>query len=407
MTDEAIVLRGASIVDGTGAPARSGTVVVDNGRIRALDEDGPKGATVVDLPGHTLLPGIIDAHTHLGLLDIPAQYDGKTPAAVMAAQIFGNAGRLLDAGFTTARDVGGVDGGLAQAIEQGLVRGPHLYPSGPVLCQTGGHGDFGAPFHPHGTGVPGLSTASLVCDGPDEVRRAARTALRRGATQVKVCVSGGVMSYTDSLDDTQFGVDELRAAVDEAHARRTYVTAHAHTTPGIRNGLAAGIECFEHGTFLDEDTVTAMASAGVALVPTLAVLHIAHENWREMGIPEDLLPRFAGVEDAMAASLKLAFAAGIPIGSGSDLFGPAQSRFGLELLLKARILGPMEAIVSATATNARILRVDDRIGTIEAGKDADLIAVAGDPLSDPDLFDDPSRVTLVMQRGVIVKDLRS
>jgi imidazolonepropionase-like amidohydrolase len=239
------------------------------------------------------------------------------------------------------------------------------------------------------------------------VRRAARTVLRRGATQVKVCVSGGVVSYSDSLEDSQFGVDELRAAVDEALARRTYVTAHAHTVPGIRNGLEAGVECFEHGTFLDEDTVTAMASHGVALVPTLAVLHIVDDNWREMGIPEDLLPRFAGVEEAMAASLKVAFAAGIPIGSGSDLLGPAQNRFGLEISLKARILGPMEAIVSATATNARILRVADRLGTIEPGKEADLIAVTGDPLTDPDLFDDPSRVAVVIKAGRIVKDLRA
>lgn len=406
MSDEPLVIRGAALIDGTGAPARPATVVVERGRIRALDGDVP-GATVLDLPGHTLLPGLIDAHTHLGLLDITAQYDGKTPAAVMAAQIFANAARLLDAGFTTARDVGGVDGALTEAIELGLVRGPRLFPSGPILCQTGGHGDYGPPFHPHGHGVPGLSTISIVCDGVDEVRRAARTVLRRGATQVKVCVSGGVMSYTDSLDDTQFGVDELRAAVEEAHARRTYVTAHAHTVPSIRVGLAAGIECFEHGSFLDEDTVGAMASKGVALVPTLAVLNVVVENWREMGVPKELLPRFAGVEEAMAASLKLAFAAGIPIGSGSDLFGPAQNRFGLEISLKARILGPMEAIVSATATNAHILRVADRLGTIEPGKEADLIAVAGDPLTDPDLFDDPSRVAVVIKGGRIVKDLRA
>jgi imidazolonepropionase-like amidohydrolase len=405
-TGGSLLIRGASLIDGTGVPARAATVTIDRGTIRSIDGDTPSGATVLDLPGHTLLPGLIDAHTHLGLLELLDQYDGKIPVAVMAAQIFSNASRLLDAGFTTARDVGGVDGGLAQAIEKGLVRGPHLFPSGPVLCQTGGHGDYGPSFHPHGHGVPGLSTASIVCDGPDEVRRAARTALRRGATQVKVCVSGGVMSYSDSLDDSQFSIAELRSAVEEAHARRTYVTAHAHTVPGIRNGLAAGIECFEHGTFLDEDTVSVMASSGVALVPTLAVLRVAVERWREMGIPEDLVPRFEGVEDAMAASVKLAHAAGILIGSGSDLFGPVQDRFGLELVLKARILGPMEAIVSATATNARILRVSDRLGTIAPGRAADLIAIAGDPLTDPELFDDPSRVAIVIKAGRVVKDNR-
>src|SRR5437870_4347108 len=209
----AMILRGAMVIDGTGAPPRPATVVVEGDRIRSLDGDAPGDATQLELDGHTLLPGLIDAHAHVGLLDLEAQTDGEVPAAVMAAQIFGNASRLLDAGFTTARDLGGVDGGLAQAIELGLVRGPRLFPSGPVLCQTGGHGDFGPPFHPHMHGIPGLSDGSIVCDGPDEVRRAARTALRRGATQVKLCVGAGVMSRTDSLEDAQFTVDELRAAV--------------------------------------------------------------------------------------------------------------------------------------------------------------------------------------------------
>jgi len=147
-----------------------------------------------------------------------------------------------------------------------------------------------------------------------------------------------------------------------------------------------------------------MASAGVALVPTLAVLRVAVERWREMDIPEEMLPRFDGVEDAMNASIKLAHAAGVPIGSGSDLFGPAQDRWGLELALKARLLGPMEAIVSATGTNARIIRRPD-IGTVETGKLADLVAVRGNPLNDPESFDDAANITLVIKGGRVMKSL--
>ena len=401
--EPSFIIRGGTVIDGTGAPARDGDVSIGAGTIVS---EAPSGATEIDAAGLAVLPGLIDAHTHLGLLDLTEQTEGRLAPAVVAAQIFGNAKRLLDAGFTTARDAGGIDGGVVDAVERGLVPGPRLFPSGPVLCQTGGHGDLSAPFHPHGYGVPGLVVPSILCDGPDEVRKAARTALRRGATQIKVCVSGGVISYTDSLDDTQFTVGELEAAVSEARARSTYVTAHAHTVGGIRNGLTAGIECFEHATFLDEPTVDEIKRHGAAIVPTLAVIRVAGERWSEMGIPEDLVPRFDGIEDAMAASVKMAHAAGIPVGSGSDLFGPHQARFGLELALKASILGPMEALMSATSVNARILRAHDRLGTLEPGKLADVIAVRGDPLTDPELFDDPDNVVLVIKGGEIVKDLR-
>jgi imidazolonepropionase-like amidohydrolase len=401
----ALVLRGATLIDGNGGdPVREATVSVESGLVNEVGSAG--GGDELDLGGLTLLPGLIDAHTHFGIVDL--KESDRTPPAVIAAQIFANCDLALDGGFTTVRDVGGLDGGVARAVNLGLVRGPEIMPSGPVLSQKGGHGDHSSPWldhHPHGTGVPGLVQVGIVCDGPNEVRRAARTVLMRGATQIKVCISGGVASYTDKITDTQFSVEELRAAVDEAKARDTYVTAHAHHARAILNGLEAGVECFEHGTYLDESTVARMAAANAVLVPTLAVTRLFAENAEEWGIPDDFLPRMAGIEQAMAASMKLAHDAGVVIGSGSDILGPGQNRRGLELLMKAEILGPMEAIVSATATNAKILRRPD-LGTVEPGKRADLVAFDGDPLSDPEIFDDPARVVLVIKNGEIVKDLR-
>jgi imidazolonepropionase-like amidohydrolase len=247
---------------------------------------------------------------------------------------------------------------------------------------------------------------SVTCDGPEGVRVAARQAFRRGATQIKLCISGGVVSQTDRLEDTQFSVAEMRAAVEEAQARGSYVTGHAHNAAAINAGLEAGLECFEHGTFLDEATAARMAASGAALVPTLSVIRLMTDCWQEWGVPESVLPRLAGVAEAMTASLKLARDAGVRVGSGTDLLGPRQNRRGLELALKAKALGAMAAIVSATSVNAAILRQPD-LGRIAEGALADLIAVSGDPLTEPALFDDPARVVLVIKDGMIAKDDRA
>jgi imidazolonepropionase-like amidohydrolase len=404
-------LRGGTLIDGSGQDARaSATVVVDGDRIIAVEDGSPNGSArgdVVDVDGLTLLPGLIDAHSHLGIVNL---VDGRAPAAVTAARIFRNCELALDAGFTTVRDVGGIDGGVAQAVALGLIPGPTILPSGPILCQSGGHGDESPPFamdhDAHDHGIPGLTQTGRPCDGADEVRVAARDVLRRGATQVKVCVSGGVLSFTDRIEDAQFTVEELKAAVAEADARDTYVTAHAHNVKGIRNGLEAGVECFEHGTFLDAATAEAMAKAGAYLVTTFAVTRLLSEKAEEWGVPAELLPRMNGVGDAMARSLKLARDAGVVVGSGSDILGPEQDRRGLEILIRAELEDPMQAIVATTATNARILRRSGDIGTVEVGKRADIIAFDGDPLSDPKLFDDPARVVLVIKDGRVAKDTR-
>jgi len=403
-----LALRGATLVDGTGAdPTPAANVTIEGDRIAGIDAPAEQGAETIDLEGCTLLPGLIDAHTHLGIA-FELQHHGHAghlPAAEIAAMVFAVCRSTLDAGFTTCRDLGGLDGGIVAAIDHGLVEGPRILPSGPAIAQDGGHASFMAPYSDCWSplSIPGLVEGVTVANGAHEVRVAARRAFRRGATQLKVMVSGGVISLTDELEHTQLTVEELRAAVEEAHARDTYVTAHAHNCRGIRNGLTAGIRCFEHGSFLDEETADAMAAAGAAMVPTLTVAHVMaaeHERW---GLSSAIAARMEGVGERMTQAVKLARAAGVTLGSGSDLLGPDQSHRGLELALRAEIDDPMTAIVAATATNARILGIDDRLGTVEVGKLADLVAIRGDPLDEPTLFDDPDRVVLVVKGGDVKK----
>lgn len=404
-----LALRGATLLDGTGAePIESATLVVEDGRIAAVGTAAPPGdAEVIDLEGLTVLPGLIDAHTHLGIA-FELQHHGQAgtlPAAEVAARVFAMCRDALMGGFTTCRDMGGLDGGIVQAIDHGLVSGPRILPSGPAIAQDGGHATFMAPYSDCWCplSIPGLVEGVTLANGPDEVRLAARKAFRRGATQLKVMVSGGVISFTDELEHTQLTVEELRAAVLEAEARNTYVTAHSHNARGIRNGLEAGVACFEHGSWLDEETAALMAEAGAALVPTLTVAHVMGTEYERWGLPAAIAARMEQVSGQMEHAIRYARDAGVLTGAGTDLLGPHQEHRGLEVALRAEVVGAMEAIVAMTSTNARVLRVDDRLGTLEVGKVADVIAVRGDPLAEPRLFDDPDRVALVLKDGVVEK----
>jgi imidazolonepropionase-like amidohydrolase len=404
-------LVGGRLIDGTGAdPLERASVTIEGERITAVSKASAsgRGGDVIDCAGLTLLPGLIDAHAHLGLVFDFAADPGVMSPAEIAALTFRNCELCLDAGFTTVRDMCGVDGGLVRAIESGLVAGPRVYPSGPAIAQTGGHGHISGPFcfQDHSVALPGLVQLIAICDGADEVRHQARLNFRRGATQLKAFISGGVVSTTDRLEDTQLTVEELRAAVAEAKARDTYVAGHAHNSRSIMNGLEAGLECFEHGTMLDEATASAMAAAGAALDPTLAVANLMAQSWKEWKLPESVVPRIQGCERMMGEAMLIARAAGVLTGSGSDLLGSEQNRRGLEITLQAKVLSSMEAIVCATLSNARIMHEEERLGSVEAGKLADVIAVAGDPLADPGIFDDPSKVVLVVKGGRIVKNRR-
>lgn len=406
-----LLLHGSTLVDGTGAdPRKDQTIAIDGERIASISrrtKSARNGDKAIDLAGCTLLPGLIDAHAHLGLVFDFQGDPGFTSASEIAAKTFRNAELCVEAGFTTVRDMCGVDGGIVNAIEQGLIKGPRVYPSGPAIAQTGGHGHLTGPFCDinQPLAIPGLVQLLALCDSADEVRKAARQNFRRGATQLKVFISGGVVSKTDRIEDTQLTIEEIRAAVIEAKARETYVAAHAHNNESIRNGLEAGVECFEHGTMLDEATAAAMKKRGAALDPTLAVANLFSTKWRDWGVDETIAKRALHFESKMADAVRIAAKAKLLIGSGSDILGAEQNRRGLEIVLKAKILDPMQAIVCATLNNARIMHLDHALGSIEEGKLADVIAVRGDPLAHPEILDDLNRVALVIRGGKILKDL--
>ena len=393
------------LIDGTGAdPVDGVTVTVDDGRFVSVDQSEPsRGDGVIDVEGRTLLPGLMNAHSHLGGII----GEDEVPPGEIAAWIFEHCRRLLDLGITTCRETAGLDGGVVQAIEKGIARGPRIIPCGPALVQMGGHADFRPAFVPdpgvYHQGVPGLNVGTHICDGEDAVRSAARLAFKRGARFLKMCASGGVTSVSDALSDTQFTVGEMRAAVEEARARGTYVTVHTHNNPGIMRGLEAGVECFEHATALDDETAQAVAAAGAAIVPTLTVAHV-YSTYTDF-LTQEIISRIDGVEQGMRNAIKVGQANGVLVGAGADLIGPDQKDYGLETALVAEEVGAMQALITVTRDNARMLRIDDDLGTVEPGKVADLVAVNGDPLDAPRLLADPANVALVLKAGEVVKDI--
>ena len=409
MTD--LLLQNATLIDGTGSDPRTGlSVLVKDGaiaRVGPASEVGlPPGATAIDLTGHTLMPGLSDAHVHFGLVGVNAgSYGDDDNLVTYTLGAIENINIALQEGFTTVRDAGGLDPAFARAVDQGLISGPRILPSGSPLSQTGGHGDHRGRYdNSPQVAIPGVLAATALVDGVDEVRAAARQQLRLGAAQIKVMASGGVMSQMDRLDSLGFSVQELSAAVYEARAAGTYVLAHCHTSPSMNNALDAGVRSLEHASILDEPTAVRIAELGAFVVPTLLVIERLAESPEAEGVSHYSYMKLQQVRGLMPDSVRTAREAGAAIGSGSDILGERQTGRGGELVHKARLLGPMAAIVSATSTNARLFNLEGRIGEVREGYEADLIAVAGDPLADIELLADGANIPLVVKGGQVVKN---
>jgi imidazolonepropionase-like amidohydrolase len=407
-----LVLKDAVVIDGTGAdPIVNGCVVVEGERIKEVLR-GPSGqlpsdAQVIDCRNQTLLPGLIDGHVHLGAVDANIMEQQRLyHPSMLVIRTLKIIQEALDQGFTTVRDAGGADAGYREAQRQGLIPGPRIFVSGCALSQTGGHGDFRLPTEVRSPSQDLAGVATRVCDGVDEVRRGAREQLRRGADFVKAMGGGGCMSPSDEIDTSQYSPDELRAAVFEAEAVGTYVAAHVYSSRSIRNCVSAGIRTLEHGNLLDESAAKAIKDAGAFLVPTLVTYEMISRMGKSLGIPDNNVRKINEARDRGLEALSIAKKVGVKIASGSDLLGPMQRYKGMELELKARVLGPMGAIVATTKTNAELLKKEKELGTIEAGKLADLILVQGDPLKDITVFQQyQDKISLIIQGGRVYKNI--
>ena len=404
------VFQSCTLLDCTGAdPASRSTVIIEGDRIvrvsRGAEPDLPRDATRIDCGGRTLMPGLTDAHVHAAIIETDPVKVRREAPATLALRIKDVLEQTLDAGFTTVRDAFGLDWGFAQAIERGLLRGPRVLFTGSCLTQTGGHGDWREPQEEQAPieGIHGLIATPRRCDSADEMRRAAREMLRTGAHAIKIMAGGGCISPTDELEHTQFTVEEMAAACYEARTVDKIAMAHVYTPQGIVNAVRAGVGSIEHGNVLDEESAACMRAAGVYFVPTLTTYELISAFGESQGIPPHMLEKINKARAGGRRSLEVARAAGLKICSGSDVLASMQPAKAMELSLKAAVLGPHAAILSATRSNAELFGMADRLGTIQAGKLADLIVVDGQPLDDVTLLQNPQNVRLVMRGGHVMK----
>ena len=400
-----ILFENASVLDtGAGALVPGTSVLVEDDRIRevAAGRIAVREARRVDLRGRTLMPGLIDAHVHAVITTMDLGALTTRPVTLVAQEARGILEGMLRRGFTTVRDAGGADWGLAEAVERDLVRGPRLFFAGRVLSQTGGHGDFRPRTDESEIcGCRVFSTGfSHVADGVPAVRKAAREELRRGAKQVKIMASGGVASPTDPIWNLQYSEEEMRAIVEEARGWRTYAMAHAYTPEAISRAVRAGVRTIEHGNLIDAPTAELMKEHGAYLVPTLVTYFKIEELGRALRFPEVSLRKVKDVLDAGLASLEIAKAAGVPMGFGTDLLGETHEHQSAELGIRAQVLSPAEILRSATRVNAEILGQEGELGVVAPGARADLLVVDGNPLENLSLLEEQGKhLTAVMKGG--------
>jgi imidazolonepropionase-like amidohydrolase len=394
----AIAIRHTRLIDGTGAVMDDATVLIRGTRIASAGPSRavtiPRGAARIDGRGLTVLPGLIDCHVHLCLgaePDVVAAVESERPSYTLLKSA-AHAKATLAAGITTVRDVGSRDHSifaLQRAIEAGILPGPRIVGAGLAICMIGGHARF----------------IGQEVEGPDKVRRAVEAQVAAGAGVIKVIASGGVLTPGTSPDQAQMTPEELSAAVQTAGRARKKVAAHAHGSSGMKNAIRAGVHSIEHATLLDDEAGELMKRHAVYMVPTLSALATTAAGRPGCGIPASALDKAKSMTKRHQASFKKAHAAGILIAMGTDAGTPfnyhGDNAQELERMV-ALGMTPMQAIMAATSAAARLIGIQDSVGTLKKGMQADLIVIGGNPLRRIELLRDKSRILGVMQAGRFV-----
>lgn len=406
-----VLFSDAALFDGVTPELKTGMhVLVEGARIKEVSDKAiraPEGTREFKLGGKALLPGLIDAHFHAVLVEANLARLGAMPKSLLGQYARAMLEAALNRGFTSLRDAGGADYGLALATEAGLIAGPRLFFSGRVLSPTGGHGDARSPEEVSCACCSNAGAFSHIADGVDEVRKAAREELRRGATQIKIMASGGVASPSDPIYVLQYSEEEIRTAVWEAKSWRRYVMAHAYMPDAIRRASEFGVRTIEHANLIDQETAEVCTKNGTYVVPTLVTYDALDKYGAAQGLPAVSVEKLKVVREAGVKSLEILKRAGTKVGFGTDLIGQMHPHQSGEFAIRAEVLSPFEILHSATAMNAEILQKEDELGCIKAGALADLIVVNGDPLKDISILGGQGEnIPLVMKGGRIMKDRR-
>jgi len=408
-----VLFKNANLLDPLqGELLESHDILVEGGVVREVS-DKPlqsKAARVIDVKGKTVMPGLIDLHVHVIAVELNLSRQVHMPNVLITLRSVPMLRGMLRRGFTTVRDAGGAGFAFKQAVDAGLAQGPRLFVSGRALSQTGGHGDMRGRsdfLDPAATCSTCVRVGALarVVDGVDAVRRAVREELQMGADQIKIMASGGVASPTDPVGAFGYSEDEIRAIVEEAAGRGTYVMAHAYTAAAIARAVRCGVRTIEHGNLVDAPTAALMAELGAYAVPTLVTYDALANEGESFGLPKESVAKVADVREAGLRSLEIYKKAGVKMGFGSDLLGESQRLQSDEFRLRAEVLSPAEAIASATVVGAEVLGMPDRLGRLVPGALADILVVDGNPLRDVEcLLGQGERIPLVMKEGVVQFD---